>query len=57
MELEELRQVTRSFVLSHQTLCITGVSFDKRCLVGYTELTIHPLVKNFNVIKLNARQL
>ncbi|CAF0780491.1 unnamed protein product [Adineta ricciae] len=57
MELEELRQVTRSFVLSHQTLCITGVSFDKRCLVGYTELTLHPLVKNFNVIKLNARQL
>ncbi|CAC5377567.1 TAF2 [Mytilus coruscus] len=43
----------RPFKLAHQTLCIRAINFNRRSVVGYVELAIHPLVPNLRRVKIN----
>ena len=56
MKKEKITDTARPFKLAHQVVCITGISFETRCLVGYVELTIVPIKDNLRVIRLNAKQ-
>ncbi|XP_072045257.1 LOW QUALITY PROTEIN: transcription initiation factor TFIID subunit 2-like [Amphiura filiformis] len=46
----------RDFRLSHQILCITGVNFSRKSIIGYVELHLLPLRSNVNRIKINSKQ-
>ncbi|XP_076092140.1 transcription initiation factor TFIID subunit 2-like isoform X2 [Mytilus galloprovincialis] len=46
----------RPFKLAHQTLCIRAINFNRRSVVGYVELAIHPLVPNLRRVKINSKQ-
>ncbi|XP_031558269.1 transcription initiation factor TFIID subunit 2-like [Actinia tenebrosa] len=47
---------SRNFKLVHQTLCITSIDFQRKCLFGFVELRILPLVHNLTRLKLNCKQ-
>ncbi|XP_076462232.1 transcription initiation factor TFIID subunit 2-like [Babylonia areolata] len=46
----------RQFKLAHQTLCIKAIHFENQTMIGYVELTIHPLRADLRQIKLNCKQ-
>ncbi|XP_071965911.1 transcription initiation factor TFIID subunit 2-like [Antedon mediterranea] len=46
----------RDFRLSHQILCVTGFNFQRKSIIGYTELHIVPLKPGLNKIKINSKQ-
>ncbi|XP_060655277.1 transcription initiation factor TFIID subunit 2 [Drosophila nasuta] len=47
----------RPFKLAHQVVSLTGISFDRRTVIGMVELTIVPNNENLRLIRLNAKQL
>ncbi|XP_030839037.1 transcription initiation factor TFIID subunit 2 [Strongylocentrotus purpuratus] len=49
-------ETSRAFRLSHQILCITAINFNRRSIVGFTELHLLPLRAGVNRIKLNCKQ-
>ncbi|KAE8599565.1 hypothetical protein XENTR_v10017233 [Xenopus tropicalis] len=46
----------RHYKLTHQVVCINNVNFQRKCVIGYVELTICPMVTSLNRIKLNSKQ-
>ncbi|XP_077993072.1 transcription initiation factor TFIID subunit 2-like [Glandiceps talaboti] len=49
-------ETPRPFRLSHEILCITGVNFQRKSIIGYVELHLIPTKSNLNKIKLNSKQ-
>ncbi|KAJ1521858.1 hypothetical protein ONE63_002203 [Megalurothrips usitatus] len=47
---------TRPFKLAHQIVSLTGISFQRKSIIGFVELTIVPLKEYIRHIKLNAKQ-
>ncbi|CAH2011710.1 unnamed protein product [Acanthoscelides obtectus] len=41
---------------AHQIVSLTGISFERKSIIGFVELTVVPLKDNLRVIKLNAKQ-
>ncbi|KAG5679292.1 hypothetical protein PVAND_008870 [Polypedilum vanderplanki] len=41
---------------AHQILALTGISFEKKSIIGFVELTIVPVRETLKYIKLNAKQ-
>ncbi|XP_025837308.1 transcription initiation factor TFIID subunit 2 isoform X2 [Agrilus planipennis] len=56
MKKERTADNCRPFKLAHQILSLTGISFERRSIIGFVELTIVPLKDNLRNIKLNAKQ-
>ncbi|XP_072381444.1 transcription initiation factor TFIID subunit 2 [Diabrotica undecimpunctata] len=46
----------RPFKLAHQIVSLTGISFERKSIIGFVELTVVPLRDNLRIIKLNAKQ-
>ncbi|KAK6179586.1 hypothetical protein SNE40_011910 [Patella caerulea] len=46
----------RPYKLSHQKICLTGVNFEKKSIIGYVDLTIHPLRADLKRLKINFKQ-
>ncbi|KAJ8032786.1 Transcription initiation factor TFIID subunit 2 [Holothuria leucospilota] len=46
----------RPFKLSHQIVCLTGLNFAKRSIVGFVELHLLPLKSDLKRIRLNSKQ-
>ncbi|XP_041483978.1 transcription initiation factor TFIID subunit 2-like [Lytechinus variegatus] len=53
---DKSHETPRAFRLSHQILCITAINFNRRSIVGYTELHLLPLRAGANRIKINCKQ-
>ncbi|XP_059158232.1 transcription initiation factor TFIID subunit 2-like [Physella acuta] len=49
-------ELARLFKVSHQILCINGINFDNKSLVGYVELTVWPTVPDLTEIRINSKQ-
>ncbi|EDW69454.1 uncharacterized protein Dvir_GJ12109 [Drosophila virilis] len=47
----------RPFKLAHQVVSLTGISFERRSIIGMVELTIVPNNESLRLIRLNAKQL
>ncbi|XP_055702172.1 transcription initiation factor TFIID subunit 2 [Phlebotomus papatasi] len=47
---------TRTFRLAHQIVSLTGISFEKRNIIGSVELTIVPTSDRLRLLRLNAKQ-
>ncbi|XP_043647065.1 transcription initiation factor TFIID subunit 2 [Drosophila teissieri] len=47
----------RPFKLAHQVVSLTGISFERKSIIGVVELTIVPNSENLRLIRLNAKQL
>ncbi|XP_074642286.1 transcription initiation factor TFIID subunit 2-like isoform X2 [Tubulanus polymorphus] len=47
---------SRPYRLAHQTLCLTGVNFENKSLVGYVEMQLHPMKTDLRRIKINCKQ-
>ncbi|EDW30911.1 GL11884 [Drosophila persimilis] len=47
----------RPFKLAHQVVSLTGISFERRNLMGMVELTIVPNSDSLRLIRLNAKQM
>ncbi|BFZ20925.1 hypothetical protein BsWGS_23965 [Bradybaena similaris] len=56
MKKETRHEPNRMFKVSHQILCITGINFHNRSLVGYVELTVWPSVPDLTEIRFNCKQ-
>ncbi|XP_022910061.2 transcription initiation factor TFIID subunit 2 [Onthophagus taurus] len=56
MKKEKTADNCRPFKLAHQILSLTGISFDRKSIIGFVELTVVPLRDNLRHIKLNAKQ-
>ncbi|XP_045542678.1 transcription initiation factor TFIID subunit 2 [Papilio machaon] len=56
MKKERTGDNCRPFKLAHQILSLTGISFERRSIIGFVELTIVPLKDNLRFIRLNAKQ-
>ncbi|CAL1530604.1 unnamed protein product [Lymnaea stagnalis] len=56
MKKETRTEPSRLFKVSHQILCINGINFENKSLVGYVELTIWPTVPDLTEIRLNSKQ-
>ncbi|XP_013190078.1 transcription initiation factor TFIID subunit 2 [Amyelois transitella] len=56
MKKERTGDNCRPFKLAHQILSLTGISFERRSIIGFVELTIVPLKDNLRYIRLNAKQ-
>ncbi|CAH2264572.1 jg21294 [Pararge aegeria aegeria] len=56
MKKERTGDNCRPFKLAHQILSLTGISFERRSVIGFVELTIVPLTDNLRYIRLNAKQ-
>ncbi|XP_068149073.1 transcription initiation factor TFIID subunit 2 [Drosophila tropicalis] len=54
---EVLEAPLRPFKLAHQVVSLTGISFERRSIIGMVELTIVPNNENLRLIRLNAKQL
>lgn len=50
------KQSDRTFKLAHQILSLTGISFDRKSIIGFVELTIVPTREGLRTIRLNAKQ-
>ncbi|XP_045473237.1 transcription initiation factor TFIID subunit 2 [Harmonia axyridis] len=46
----------RPFKLAHQLVSLTGISFERKSIIGCVELTVVPDRNNLRQIKLNAKQ-
>ncbi|XP_017100570.2 transcription initiation factor TFIID subunit 2 [Drosophila bipectinata] len=47
----------RPFKLAHQVVSLTGISFERKSIIGVVELTIVPNSEGLRLIRLNAKQL
>ncbi|XP_020816645.1 transcription initiation factor TFIID subunit 2 [Drosophila serrata] len=47
----------RPFKLAHQVVSLTGISFERKSIIGVVELTIVPNSENLRLIRLNAKQM
>ncbi|KAK0171350.1 hypothetical protein PV328_009091 [Microctonus aethiopoides] len=56
MKKERTADNCRPFKLAHQIVSLTGISFQRKSIIGFVELTIVPLRDNLRIVKLNARQ-
>ncbi|XP_026742462.1 transcription initiation factor TFIID subunit 2-like [Trichoplusia ni] len=56
MKKERTGDNCRPFKLAHQILSLTGISFERKSVIGFVELTIVPLKDNLRYIRLNAKQ-
>ncbi|XP_012265791.1 transcription initiation factor TFIID subunit 2 isoform X2 [Athalia rosae] len=56
MKKEKTADNSRPYKLAHQILSLTGISFQRKSIIGFVELTIFPLRDNLRSIKLNAKQ-
>lgn len=56
MKKERTGDNCRPFKLAHQILSLTGISFERRSVIGFVELTVVPLKDNLRYIRLNAKQ-
>ncbi|XP_076029935.1 TATA-box binding protein associated factor 2 isoform X2 [Oratosquilla oratoria] len=50
------REVQKPYKLSHQILSLTGISFQKQSVIGFTELTLIPARDSLRYIWLNCKQ-
>jgi transcription initiation factor TFIID subunit 2 len=41
---------------AHQIVSLTGISFERKSIIGFVELTVVPLRDNLRHVKLNAKQ-
>ncbi|VEL12049.1 unnamed protein product [Protopolystoma xenopodis] len=46
----------RPYRLAHQALCLTQIDFDQCIVIGFTQMTIWPLVNNLRWLHINCRQ-
>ncbi|XP_046544224.1 transcription initiation factor TFIID subunit 2-like [Haliotis rubra] len=46
----------RPYKISHQTLCITAINFEKQSLIGYVELSLYPQKPDLRRLKINSKQ-
>ncbi|GAB6030287.1 Transcription initiation factor TFIID subunit 2 [Chamberlinius hualienensis] len=53
---EKKEENQRPYRLSHQILCITGINFQRKSLIGYVELCLIPLRTDLRRIKVNSKQ-
>lgn len=44
------------YITAHQIVSLTGISFQRKSIIGFVELTIIPLRDTLRLIKLNAKQ-
>ncbi|XP_015121942.1 transcription initiation factor TFIID subunit 2 [Diachasma alloeum] len=56
MKKERTADNSRPFKLAHQIVSLTGISFQRKSIIGFVELTIVPLRDRLLKIRLNARQ-
>ncbi|XP_060530001.1 transcription initiation factor TFIID subunit 2 isoform X2 [Cylas formicarius] len=56
MKQEKTGDTIRPYKLAHQIVSLTGISFERKSIIGFVELTVVPLRDNLRVIKLNAKQ-
>lgn len=56
MKKERTGDTCRPFKLAHQIVSLTGISFERKSIIGFVELTVVPLRDNFRILKLNAKQ-
>uniref|UniRef100_A0A8D8N598 Transcription initiation factor TFIID subunit 2 n=5 Tax=Culex pipiens TaxID=7175 RepID=A0A8D8N598_CULPI len=56
MKKEKTADNVRPFKLVHQILSLTGISFERKSIIGFVELTIVPVKETLKIIRLNCRQ-
>lgn len=56
MKTEKTGDTCRPFKLAHQIVSLTGISFERKSIIGFVELTVVPLRDNLRIVKLNAKQ-
>ncbi|XP_001664244.2 transcription initiation factor TFIID subunit 2 [Aedes aegypti] len=56
MKREKTADNVRPYKLAHQILSLTGISFERKSIIGFVELTIVPVKETLKVIRLNCRQ-
>ncbi|EZA62441.1 Transcription initiation factor TFIID subunit [Ooceraea biroi] len=56
MKKEKTGDNSRPYKLAHQILSLTGISFQRKSIIGFVELTIIPLRDTLRLVKLNAKQ-
>ncbi|CAH1119125.1 unnamed protein product [Phaedon cochleariae] len=56
MKKERTGDNCRPFKLAHQIVSLTGISFERKSIIGFVELTVVPLRDNLRMVKLNAKQ-
>jgi transcription initiation factor TFIID subunit 2 len=56
MKRERTGDNCRPFKLAHQIVSLTGISFERKSIIGFVELTVVPLRDNLRHVKLNAKQ-
>ncbi|XP_029050088.1 transcription initiation factor TFIID subunit 2 [Osmia bicornis bicornis] len=56
MKKERTADNSRPYKLAHQILSLTGISFQRKSIIGFVELTIVPLRDTLRLVKLNAKQ-
>ncbi|CAG9763929.1 unnamed protein product [Ceutorhynchus assimilis] len=56
MKPQRTGDTVRPYKLAHQILSLTGISFDRKSIIGFVELTIVPINNSLRQIRLNAKQ-
>lgn len=56
MRQQKTGDTIRPFKLAHQILSLTGISFDRKSIIGFVELTVVPLRDSLRILKINAKQ-
>lgn len=56
MKKERTGDSSRPFKLAHQIVSLTGISFERKSIIGFVELTMVPIRDNLRIIRLNAKQ-
>ncbi|KYQ58343.1 Transcription initiation factor TFIID subunit 2 [Trachymyrmex zeteki] len=56
MKKEKTGDNSRPYKLAHQILSLTGISFQRKSIIGFVELTVIPLRDTLRLVKLNAKQ-
>lgn len=56
MKQQKTGDTVRPFKLAHQILSLTGISFERKSIIGCVELTVVPLRDSLRIIKINAKQ-
>lgn len=56
MKKEKSGDNVRPYKLAHQIVSLTGISFERRSIIGFVELTIVPTRENLRIIRLSAKQ-
>nr|XP_050858954.1 transcription initiation factor TFIID subunit 2 isoform X2 [Vespula vulgaris] len=56
MKKERTADNSRPYKLAHQIVSLTGISFPRKSIIGFVELTVVPLRDTLRLVKLNAKQ-